>query len=85
MDRMHVRDGAANVSTPVPESPGGESPILAKLAPRPGRYPLIPDLTARQKLALLCRTLHREGYDDHIAGHITLAEPGGTFLVTRLG
>nr|WP_245843119.1 class II aldolase/adducin family protein [Sphingomonas laterariae] len=47
----------------------------------PGRYPLIPDLTPRQEVALLCRALHREGYDDHIAGHITLAEPDGTFLV----
>ena len=57
------------------------NPILAKLAPMPGRRPLIPDLTAQQELALLCRTLHREGYDDHIAGHITLAEPDGSFLV----
>ncbi|WP_240334374.1 class II aldolase/adducin family protein [Sphingobium estronivorans] len=56
-------------------------PTLAELAPMPGRYPLIPDLTARQQLALLCRALHREGYDDHIAGHITLAEPDGSFLV----
>ncbi|MBC2662047.1 class II aldolase/adducin family protein [Novosphingobium flavum] len=56
-------------------------PTLAELAPRPGRRPLLPALTARQELALLCRTLHREGYDDHIAGHITLAEPDGTFLV----
>lgn len=57
------------------------NPILEKLAPMPGRRPLIPDLTAQQELALLCRTLHREGYDDHIAGHITLAEPDGSFLV----
>lgn len=57
------------------------NPILEKLAPLPGRRPLIPDLTAQQELALLCRTLHREGYDDHIAGHITLAEPDGSFLV----
>ncbi|SNT17849.1 Ribulose-5-phosphate 4-epimerase/Fuculose-1-phosphate aldolase [Sphingomonas laterariae] len=56
-------------------------PTLAELAPMPGRYPLIPDLTPRQEVALLCRALHREGYDDHIAGHITLAEPDGTFLV----
>ena len=56
-------------------------PTLAELSPMPGRYPLIPDLTARQEVALLCRALHREGYDDHIAGHITLAEPDGSFLV----
>lgn len=56
-------------------------PTLAELAPMPGRYPLIPELTERQELALLCRALHREGYDDHIAGHITLAQADGTFLV----
>lgn len=57
------------------------NPILEKLAPRPGRHLLLPDLTPCQELALLCRALHREGYDDHIAGHITIAEPDGTFLV----
>lgn len=56
-------------------------PSLSELAPRPGRYPLIPQLSPAQELALLCRALHREGYDDHIAGHITLAEPDGSFLV----
>lgn len=56
-------------------------PTLEELAPMPGRAPLIPDLSARQELALLARALHREGYDDHIAGHITIAEPDGTFLV----
>lgn len=57
------------------------NPILEKLAPNPGRYPLLPELTSHQELALLCRALHREGYDDHIAGHVTLAQPDGTFLV----
>ena len=56
-------------------------PTLKELAPMPGRKPLIPDLSPQQELALLARTLHREGYDDHIAGHITIAEPDGTFLV----
>ncbi|MFN3425448.1 MAG: class II aldolase/adducin family protein [Novosphingobium meiothermophilum] len=56
-------------------------PTLAELAPMPGRYPLLPDLSAQQQLALLCRTLHREGYDDHIAGHITLAAGDGTYFV----
>ena len=63
------------------DAPIRSNPMLAKLAPNPGRYPLLPVLTPRQELALLCRTLHREGYDDHVAGHITMAQPDGTFLV----
>ena len=55
--------------------------MLEKLAPRPGRHALLPELTAQQEVALLCRALHREGYDDHVAGHITVAQPDGTFLV----
>lgn len=62
-------------------SPNRPVPTLAELTPRPGRRPLLPQLTPRQELALLCRTLHREGYDDHIAGHITLAQDDGTYLV----
>jgi ribulose-5-phosphate 4-epimerase/fuculose-1-phosphate aldolase len=45
------------------------------------RPALLPDLTPRAELALLCRTLFREGYDDHLAGHITYRQPDGTFLV----
>lgn len=63
------------------DAPKRSNPMLQKLAPRPGRYPLIPDLTPRQEFALLCRALHREGYDDHVAGHITVAQDDGTFLV----
>ena len=62
-------------------APRRSNPILEKLAPKPGRYPLLPELTPQQELALLCRALHREGYNDHIAGHVTLAQPDGTFLV----
>ncbi len=61
--------------------PFRSNPILEKMAPLPGRYPLVPDLSPQQELALLCRLLHREGYDDHIAGHITLAQDDGSFLV----
>lgn len=63
------------------ETPKRSNPMLEKLAPNPGRYPLIPQLSPRQALAILCRALHREGYDDHIAGHITMAQGDGTFLV----
>ncbi|MEI6701847.1 MAG: class II aldolase/adducin family protein [Actinomycetota bacterium] len=41
---------------------------------------LLPPLTQRQELVLLARALWREGYDDHIAGHITIALGDGTLL-----
>src|SRR4051812_13421787 len=47
--------------------------------------PPLPDLSPAAELALLARMLHREGYDDHLAGHITYKQPDGTFLVNPLG
>lgn len=41
---------------------------------------LLPDLTPRQELVLLARALWREGYDDHLAGHITCLLDDGTLL-----
>jgi L-ribulose-5-phosphate 4-epimerase len=41
---------------------------------------LLPPLSPRQELVLLARTLWREGYDDHLAGHITYLQPDGTLL-----
>jgi ribulose-5-phosphate 4-epimerase/fuculose-1-phosphate aldolase len=41
---------------------------------------LLPTLTAEQELVLLARTLWHEGYDDHLAGHITYKQSDGTFL-----
>lgn len=52
-----------------------------QLARRAGRYPLMPDLSEKAELALLCRLLFQEGYDDHIAGHITYRLSDDTFLV----
>jgi ribulose-5-phosphate 4-epimerase/fuculose-1-phosphate aldolase len=46
--------------------------------PEPGT--LLPSLTAEQELVLLARTLWHEGYDDHLAGHITYKQSDGTFL-----
>jgi ribulose-5-phosphate 4-epimerase/fuculose-1-phosphate aldolase len=46
----------------------------------PDRDRLLPKLTPRQELVLLARTLWREGYDDHLAGHITYRQPDGTLL-----
>ena len=40
----------------------------------------MPTLTPRQELVILARTLWREGYDDHLAGHITYRQPDGTLL-----
>jgi L-ribulose-5-phosphate 4-epimerase len=41
---------------------------------------LIPDLSVREELVLLARTLWREGYNDHLAGHITYNLDDGTLL-----
>lgn len=47
--------------------------------------PPLPDVTPAQQLALLARCLFSEGYDDHLAGHITYKQPDGTFLVNPFG
>jgi L-ribulose-5-phosphate 4-epimerase len=41
---------------------------------------LLPDLSPREEVVLLARTLFREGYDDHLAGHITYRQADGTLL-----
>src|ERR1700751_1285831 len=43
--------------------------------------PALPELTPAQELPLLCSCLFVEGYDCHLAGHITYKQPDGTFLV----
>jgi len=47
-------------------------------APTPER--LVPELTTAQELVLLARALWREGYNDHLAGHITFSLGDGTLL-----
>jgi ribulose-5-phosphate 4-epimerase/fuculose-1-phosphate aldolase len=42
---------------------------------------LLPPLSPRQELAILARALHREGYEEHIAGHLSSKQPDGTLLV----
>ena len=54
--------------------------VLARYAPKPGRHALLPELTPQQTVALLCRVLYREGYNDHIAGHITVRQEDGSYL-----
>lgn len=48
------------------------------LDPTPDR--LLPALNPRLELVLLARTLWREGFDDHLAGHITYRQNDGTLL-----
>src|SRR5438270_13081648 len=47
--------------------------------------PALPELSPRQEVALLARILYREGYDDHLAGHITLKLDDDTLLVNPFG
>jgi ribulose-5-phosphate 4-epimerase/fuculose-1-phosphate aldolase len=55
--------------------------LMKRLAPVERKKPLLPDLTPRAELALLCRVLFQEGYNDHIAGHISYKQPDGTLLM----
>ena len=41
---------------------------------------LMPELSTRQELVVLARALWREGYNDHLAGHITVNLGDGTLL-----
>src|SRR5688500_10355367 len=47
--------------------------------------PPLPPLTPQAEVALLARMLFREGYDDHLAGHITYRQPDDTLLVNPWG
>jgi L-fuculose-phosphate aldolase len=47
--------------------------------------PPLPAMSPEQTFALLARMLYREGYDEHLAGHITWKQPDGTFLVGPAG
>lgn len=41
---------------------------------------LLPELDDATQLVVLARTLAREGYNDHLSGHITIKQPDGTYL-----
>ncbi len=41
---------------------------------------LVPDLSRREELVILARALWREGYNDHLAGHVTVNLGDGTLL-----
>lgn len=55
--------------------------LMAQLAPNPGRFAILDELSARAEVAVLARALFREGYDDHIAGHISYRQNNGSILV----
>lgn len=59
---------------------GINAQLLEKFTPNPGARPLLPELSAKAQVALMCRMLRREGWDDHIAGHITVRQADGTIL-----
>ncbi len=54
--------------------------MLERYAPKPGKRDLLPPMTAKAQVAVMCRMLFREGWNDHIAGHITLRLENGTIL-----
>ena len=60
--------------------PGINADIVKRFAPNPGRRPLLPPLTEQAQVALMCRMLFREGWNEHIAGHITYRLANGTLL-----
>lgn len=47
--------------------------------------PPVPELTPPQEMALCARMLWREGYDDHLSGHITYRDDDGTILANPFG
>jgi ribulose-5-phosphate 4-epimerase/fuculose-1-phosphate aldolase len=60
--------------------PGINEAIIKQFAPRPGRRPLLPQLSEHAQVALMCRMLFKEGWNDHIAGHITYRLADGRVL-----
>lgn len=60
--------------------PGIKAEILKQFAPNPGRHPLLPELSPQAQVALTCRMLFHEGWNDHIAGHITFRMDDGNIL-----
>ncbi len=54
--------------------------MVERFAPKEGRYPLLPELSEKAQVALMCRMLFKEGWNEHIAGHITLRLSNGNIL-----
>jgi L-fuculose-phosphate aldolase len=62
------------------EYEGLNKSMVQQFAPRPGRKPLLPSLSKKAQVALMCRMLTREGWNEHIAGHITCRLDDGNIL-----
>lgn len=54
--------------------------VVKMFAPNPGRRPLLPDMSEQAQVALMCRMLFKEGWNEHIAGHITYRLGDGRIL-----
>ena len=54
--------------------------MVERFAPAPGRRELLPALSDKAQVALMCRMLFREGWNEHIAGHITYQLDNGHIL-----
>jgi L-fuculose-phosphate aldolase len=64
----------------MPTLPGINPAMLKQFAPNPGRRPLLPPLSEKAQVALMCRMLFQEGWNEHIAGHITFRLEDGRTL-----
>ena len=58
----------------------GKNERMSNTPFEPNKDRLLPDLSLKQEMVLLARTLWREGYNDHLAGHITVNLHDGTLL-----
>lgn len=59
---------------------GLEKSMIERFAPKPGRRPLLPEMSEKAQVALMCRMLFSEGWNEHIAGHITYRAKDGNIL-----
>ncbi|MGI9293531.1 MAG: class II aldolase/adducin family protein, partial [Pseudomonadales bacterium] len=59
---------------------GLDRAMVEQFAPQPGRRPLLPALSEKAQVALMCRMLFSEGWNEHIAGHVTYRLPNGNIL-----
>ena len=63
--------------------PGINEAIIKQFPPRPGRRPNLPPLSERAQVALTCRMLIKEGWNDHIDGLINYRPVTYTHLLSH--